>query len=574
MRSLATLVVLGAAATVCQSSVSAQAARRAPGIRFEITFPASLHAGPLTGRMFVAVSRKAGEEPRMAGYNSARHRDGEVPLFAADVAAVPPGRPAVVDGSAEGYPYPTLGDLPAGDYYVQAIVNVYTEFHRADGHLVWAHNDQWEGQRWGFSPGNLYSEPQRVHLDPAAGTVVRLELTKVIPPIQLPADTRLVKHIKIQSKLLSAFWGQPMYLGATVLLPRGYDEHPNVRYPVIYEQGHFSLEPAFGYTTTPPSGGPGLFADMIREAGSRSETGYQFSQEWDSDSMPRMVAITFQHPTPYFDDSYAVNSANNGPYGDAILMELIPYLEQHFRIVAQPYARVLTGGSTGGWESLALQVYHPDFFGGTWTFFPDPVDFRQYQLVNIYEDTSAFTVPNAVYGQPERPFQMNVKGQTVATNRMMSRLEHLAGTHGRSAWQIDAWNAAYGPVGVDGYPREVWDKKTGMIDREVAYYMRDHGYDLRYYLEQNWPKIGPSLVGKIRLYCGDMDHFFLAFAVYRLEEFLESTKAPYYAGHFEYGRPMKGHGWHPITNAELVQMMAAEITRNAPAGEDTKGWRY
>ncbi len=107
-----------------------------------------------------------------------------------------------------------------------------------------------------------------------------------------------------------------------------------------------------------------------------------------------MIGVTFQHPTPYFDDSYAVNSANNGPYGDAIMQELIPYLEEHFRIIRQPWARALIGGSTGGWESLALQLYHPEFFGGTWTGFPDPIDFRHYQLVNIYKDPNAFEVPD------------------------------------------------------------------------------------------------------------------------------------------------------------------------------------
>ncbi|HSM86423.1 MAG TPA: alpha/beta hydrolase-fold protein, partial [Candidatus Limnocylindrales bacterium] len=292
-----------------------------------------------------------------------------------------------------------------------------------------------------------------------------------------------------------------------------------------------------------------------------------------SPNFPRMIAVTFQHPTPYFDDSYAVNSANNGPYGDAIMQELIPYIEQHFRIIRRPYARLLTGGSTGGWESLALQVLHPDFFGGTWTFYPDPVDFTRYQMVDIYNDVSAFLAPGFDPPVPERPMERTVEGQTDVTMRQMSQLEEVLGSHGRSGQQYEAWEAVYGPVGVDGYPKPLWDKETGRIDPRVALYMRDHGYDLRYYLQQNWPSIGPQLVGKLHLYCGDMDNFFLNLAVYRLEDFLRGTSNPAYGGSFEYGRPMKGHGWSPLNQAELISTMAAYIAQHSPAGADNS-WKY
>jgi hypothetical protein len=477
----------------------------------------------------------------------------------------------VVDRRAIGFPYEDLRRLPAGDYYVQAIVNVYTRFDRADGRTVWAHMDQWEGQRWAFAPGNLFSETVRVRLDPKVGKVVRLTLTKTVAPIEVPPDDQWVKRIKIKSEILSKWWGHPMYLGATVLLPKGYDQNPSIRYPTVYHQDHFSLEAPFGFTTTPPAPGPQLFAQMQREAGGQRESGYQFAQAWMGDRMPRMIAVKLQHPTPYFDDSYGVNSANNGPFGDAIHQELIPYLEREFRMLGKPYARVMTGGSTGGWISLALQIHYPEFYGGTWTLYPDPVDFRRYQLANIYEDTSAFRVPNAPYGAPERPFQMDVAGQAKGNVRELSRMEQAQGTRGRSAGQIDAWNATYGPTDADGYPRRLWDMGTGLIDREVALSMRDHGYDLGYYLQQNWGRIGPSLVGKIRVFTGDMDHFFLAPSVYLLQEFLEGTTQPAYGGEFGYGRPMKGHGWQPWSNADLLRIMAAQIVKNAPPGEST-GW--
>jgi len=368
--------------------------------------------------------------------------------------------------------------------------------------------------------------------------------------VQVPADTAWVKRVKIQSQLLTKFWGHPMFIGATVLLPKGYNEHPAERYPAIYIQGHFGLNAPFGFTDG--SGGRG--------GGGRGNSA-EFSQAWMSDDFPRMFAVTFQHPTPYFDDSYAVNSANDGPYGDALLQELVPYLEEHFRMIRAPYARVLTGGSTGGWESLALEVLHPDFFGGTWTMYPDPIDFRRYQLVDIYSDDNAFVAPGYEYMVPERPMMRTPEGQVTQTMRQMSQLEDVMGSHGRSAQQFEAWEAVYGPVGEDGYPQPLFDKRTGKIDRSVANYMRDHGYDLAAYMKANWAKLGPQWKGKLHLYVGDMDNYYLNLAVYLLEDYLKTTDSD---ATFEYGRPKKGHGWQPMTNVELVKMMDAQIRRNTP----------
>ncbi len=541
------------------------------GLRFEISFGETLSEGPLTGRMFLTVSPTDDPVPRIAAYNSARRRDGRMPFFATDVEGLEPGQTAVIDATAIGYPLWSLKELPAGEYYVQAVLHVYTEFRRSDGHVIWVPMDQWEGQRWAFSPGNLVSTPGRVHLDPAASKTITLELVDTIPPLREPRDTEWVKRVKFPSKLLTEFWGHPIEIGATVLLPKGYSENPDAYYPVVYQQNHFSLNPAFGFMTEPPEQND-LFQDMMEAAGGKMDTGYDFYKAWSGDSFPRMFAITFQHPTPYFDDSYGVNSANNGPYADALLTELIPYLEENFRIIPKPYARVLTGGSTGGWMSLALQVYHPKFFGGTWTFFPDPIDFRRYQLINIYEDDNAFIVPGSVPGAPERMFQRTTEGQPVGKVRQISQLELAQGTKGRSGGQLDIWNAAYGPVGDDGYPKLLWDKKTGEIDVEVARYMRDKGYDLRHYTETNWPKIGPDLVGKIRIYNPETDQFYLPYAVYLMEDFLEATKDPHYGGEVIHGRPKKGHGWRPMTNAELVESMAEHIMKNAPTGSETSGW--
>jgi hypothetical protein len=545
---------------------SSQTKATAAITRFEISYPAALDNGPVTGRLFIMISKNNRIEPRL----QAGSYQASVPFYGLDVNALKPGANAVIDSSTLGYQVESLSQLPAGEYYVQALLNVYTQVHRQDGHTIWVHMDQWEGQQWNRSPGNLVSEVQRVRLDPATGFSIKLSLTKKLPPVVVPPDTEWVKRVKIQSKLLTKFWGHPMYLGATLLLPKGYAQNLAQKYPAIYIQGHFNLAPPFGFTTQAPTVSESADQRKARlERGAR-ETGYEFSQAWMSENFPRMVAVTFQHPTPYYDDSYAVNSANNGPYGDALTQELIPYLEKNFKLIAEPQARVLTGGSTGGWESLALQIFHPKFFNGTWSMYPDPVDFRRYQMSNIYEDDNAFEVPSGDWAKLIRPLSRNAEGQVTLTMREMSRLEAVLGSSVRSGQQIAAWDAAYGPVGKDGYPRPIWDRLTGKIDREVALYMRDNGYDLRYNLEKNWSKIGPDLVGKIHVYCGDMDNYYLNLAVYQLEDFLKTADQPKAEAVFEYGRPMKPHGWQPFTNAEMVRLMAARIQRTAGAKAATR----
>lgn len=548
-------------------SAHARAQSGHTNLKFEISFPRSVHSEAITGRVYVMISPTATPEPREQVGDWGDHP----PFFGVDVNQLKPGNPALIDGSALGYPVRHLADIQAGDYYVQALVNIYTECHRSDGHTIWVHMDHWEGQQFNSSPGNIYSKVERVHLDPTLGYDVKLSLTHVIPPVKAPPDTAWVKRIRIQSTLLTKFWGQPIYLGAVVLLPKGYNSHASVYYPVVYQQGHFGLRPPFGFTTTQEPIPP-RFNKIIKSY--NLETGYDFYKAWDSSGFPRMIAVTFQHPTPYFDDSYAVNSANDGPYGDAIMKELIPYIETHFRVIRKPYARVLTGGSTGGWESLALQVKHPDFFGGTWTLYPDPIDFDHYQLVNIYKDHNAFFEPGHRWIIVPRPMMRETDGQVEMTMRQMSQLEAVLGSHGRSGQQFEAWEAVYGPVGADGYPKPLWNKLTGKIDPGVADYMRNHGYDLTEYLKANWSTLGPKLEGKLHIYVGDMDSYYLNLAVYDLQKFLQSSSNPHYTGTFGFGRPEKGHGWEPANQETLVRWMADHITRKAAAGENTSAWKY
>lgn len=534
----------------------------AQGPRFEVSFSQSIHAQPITGRLIVVLARKESPEPRLT------ISELGPPIFGTDVDQLKPGAPAVVDSGALGFPL-KMSELPAGDYYAQAVMNVYTECHRSDGHTVWVYmNDGLGMHLLNTAPGNLYSEPVKVHVDPSASTAVKLELSKVIPPDSEPQDTPWLKQVKIKSELLTKFWGHPVYMGATVLLPKGYDEHPQAHYPVVYVHEHGV---PFQFTTD----GSREEQEKRGARASNVETGYEFYQSWNSENFPRFIAVTFHQPTPFFPSSYSINSANDGPYGDALTKEMIPYLQQHFRIIDQPYARLVEGASTGGWETLALQLHYPEFFGGAWIFNPDPIDFQNWQLINIYEDDNAFAVPGLPeFHSTERPFRRSTEGQVVYTQRKMSLFEAVMGSHGRSGDQIEAWEAVYGPVGSDGYPVPLWDPLTGKIDHQVALYMRDHGYDLRYYAAQNWPTLGPKIVGKLHFFNGDMDNFYLNLAVYRFQDFLQNTKDPHYEGEFSFGRPMKGHSWHKTTWAELVRQMAEYVRKNTPAGQNAAEWNY
>jgi hypothetical protein len=547
-------------------------------LRFEITFPASLHAAPVDGRVLLVISKKADPEPRM--------QVGEAldtaQMFGTDAEGWSPGQAAVIDESGQGYPRESLRDVPDGEYYVQAVLNVYETFHRSDGHVVKLHMDQGEGQHWNQSPGNLYSEPKKVRIERASGNAFRVELTKIIPPITPPKDTKYVKHFRIESKLLSKFWGRPMYIGGVVLLPDGFDEHPNARYPVMYYQGHFtrSFATPVEFRETPPA--PDL-KDYDRTV---AEYSYKFYQDWTAGRLPRMLIVSIQHANPYYDDSYAVNSANVGPYGDAIVEEFMPYVEKTYRAIGEPWARVLYGGSTGGWEALAQQVFYPEVFNGTWCDCPDPVDFRAYETVNIYKDGNAYFMDSPWKLVP-RPSNRETDGMLVAAMQDDARMEATLGSHGRSTEQLDIWQAVYSPVGSDGYPQPIFDKATGTIDHQVAEYWKEH-YDLRYIMERDWKTLGPKLIGKLHIKVGTRDTYYLDRAVHLLENFLESTKypgfGPYYGGDFDYGPDQphcySGDATVPVKisrltiNQRFMPQMEAWILKTAPKGADVKSWRY
>ncbi len=510
---------------------------------------------------------------------------GTQQIFGIDVEGLGPGQAARIDAAAFGYPLRSLAELKPGEYVVQALLHKYETFHLASGHNVKLPRDRGEGQQWNRAPGNLYSTPQRMTIDPRRAAEIKINLDQEIPPIPPPQDTKYIKHVKLQSERLTKFWGQPVELGACVLLPEGFEEHPEARYPLMIFHGHFPYTFG-GFREEPPD--PNLvpeYSARFRMAGYNKivqEHAHQFYKDWIGPDFPRVIIIEIQHANPYYDDSYAVNSANLGPYGDALTYELIPFIEQKFRGLGAGWARFLYGGSTGGWEALAAQIFYPEEYNGCFAACPDPIDFRAYTVVNIYEHKNAY-YEEGPFKRVPRPGRRNYLGEVSTTLEQANHLELVLGTNNRSGQQWDIWEAVFSPRGENGYPKRLWDKLTGEIDHEVAAYWREH-YDLGHILRRDWEHLGPKLRGKIHLYCGDMDNFYLNNAVYLVEEFLKSTTDPPYEGEVDYGDRAE-HCWngdHTRPNAisrlryhqMFVPRAIARLLQTAPPGADVTSWRY
>lgn len=546
-----------------------------------VSFSDSASSEPKDGRLLLMLSNNYETEPRFQINDGLKAQL----IFGMNVDAMKSGETVTFDDSVFGFPYASLAEVPPGEYNVQALLNEYETFNLATGHTVKLPMDNGEGQQWNRSPGNLFSKPFKIIVTENGIQNVNVVMNQVIPPIEEPKDTEWIKHIKVKSEKLSKFWGRDIYLGAHVLLPKGFAEHPEAKYPLMIFHGHFPSDFS-GFRTTPPD--PNLkpeYSDRFSLDGYNiieQQEAYDFYKRWNEPDFPRMLIVEIQHATPYYDDSYAVNSASQGPYGDAITYELIPEIEKQFRGLGEGWSRFLYGGSTGGWEALAVQVKYPEEYNGCFAACPDPIDFRAYCLTNIYEDKNAY-----YYDSPNKklevPSHRNYLGQIQSTVREGNHLELVLGDKSRSGQQFDIWEATYSPQGEDGYPVRIWDKMNGDIDHKVAEYWKEN-FDLRHIMERDWDKLGENLKGKIHIYCGDMDNYYLNNAVYLMEDFLESTTDPYYAGEVKYG-DRDEHCWNgdpdqpnAITrlryNSMYVPKIMKRIAESAPKGVDLKSWRY
>jgi S-formylglutathione hydrolase FrmB len=478
-----------------------------PSLRFEVTTEIPSAAG----RLFVVVAKSDHPEPRTTIADAG---PGASTILARDVAAFQPGTTANVDKTAAIFPVSSLDNLQAADYYVQAFLASNRDLRSLN------------------APGNLFSNVQRIHLDPRTGGAFKLELKNAVPAEELPADDDFVKYVKIKSDLLTRFHGRPIYLRAGIILPKDYETDAR-RFPVRIHIGGYGTR----YTAIKSLMAPGS----------------PFRRMWFSPDTPSFIYVQLDGDGPY-GDPYEVNSDNNGPYGDALTKELLPHIERRFHAIATPAARVLDGQSTGGWVSLALKIFYPDFFNAVWSSCPDGVDFRGFQLINIYQDSNAYFGANGA----EIPSKRDLNGNVEFTIRHECGMENVIGTGDNwsmSGQQWGAWNATYGPRGADGRPTPLWDPKTGVIDKSVVKYWTK--YDLRLILEQNWKSIGPRLRGKIHISVGEADSYYLNNAVHMLDDFLKKADPPADA-RIVYA-PGRGHCWSNLSEIEMMKEMAVAV---------------
>jgi hypothetical protein len=484
-------------------------------LRFEITVGEGLLPAPQDGRLLVVLGRRNKDpEPRQSINQTG---NGGPAVLGVDIRGLKTGSKVIVNQSALIFPLEHLARVPDGMYFVQAVFDYNPDIRLHD------------------APGNLVSEPVGMKLEPRAGGTVKIELTRKLPAEELPAETAHVKYVKLRSELLSQFHGRPMYLRAGILLPRDHGTDTERRYPVrVHIDG---------------------FGSRYTDVGRRMDVGANFRSYWLSDRCPRMILLHLDGAGP-FGDPYQVNSANNGPVGDAVTQELIPYVEKMYRGMGRPSARVLDGVSTGGWVSLALQIFYPEFFQGAWSHCPDPVDFRAYELIDLYTDTNAYVNRRGF----ERPASRDLNGDIRTTVGHECQLERVLGRGNR--WELSGrdwccWNAVFGPRGADGLPKPLWDGSTGKMDLSVLEHWKK--YDLRLVLTKNWPTLGPKIKGKLHVWVGDADEYYLNNAVHLLDDVL--SKAQPAAEHrFVYG-PRQGHSWRGLTESQMMDAMAEAVVR-------------
>lgn len=385
----------------------------------------------------------------------------------------------------------TLKNIPNGKYYVQ---------------VLW---DQDFAESRINAPGNLYSKALEIELN--ANKSIELPLSEIIQARQISGDP-LLKIIDFKSNVLSDWWKKEMRIKAAVVLPKDFDKNTDKKYPFRYNIAGYGGR----YT--------------------RAEGFLRQKEWWLSEEAPKIVQIFLDGEGP-FGDCYQLNSENSGPYGTALVEELIPYLEKEFRGIGTPENRFVDGCSTGGWVSLALQLFYPDVFGGCFSYSPDQVDFENCQLINIYEDENAF------YNEFDylRPIVRDVSGEPIISQKDFIQFENVLGysnTYTTSGGQFSAFTALFSPKGEDGLPAPLFHPTTGIIDHNIARHWEK--YDLKKHVEKNWETLGPKIKGKIWIWGADMDNFYLNPALRAFQKMLEKQVNPKSDAQISF-TPMAGH---------------------------------
>lgn len=380
--------------------------------------------------------------------------------------------------------------------------------------------------------GNLFSEVDSFPI--SNKSKLDLTLRSQIKPTVI-VEHKFVKKIEIKSKFLSDFSGHDRYLKASILLPSGYYEHPEISYPICYRA-------------------PGLNGRWDKING--MITNKEFTSWWFAKDAPQVIYVFMDSQGPY-GDSYQVDSENNGPCGKALTEELIPAIEKMVNYKSDSKKRYLAGASTGGWVVVGLQIFYPDFFDGCWAYSPDPIDFEHYGLIDIYHDSTIF-YNKFGYLQPGK--------RTTLGEPTFSMKDWIAGenTNSRtndyriSGGQFGAYNAVFGPRGSDGLPTLMFDPYTGAIDHAIA--KQWEKYDLKKVLEKNWSTLGPKLQGKIWIWTGDMDGLYSNVATRFFQKFIEKTENPRSDAIIKF-TPMAGHTqeWNDKAVINMVAEKAAKV---------------
>ena len=430
-----------------------------------------------SGRLFFFLNQNPDTEPRQHIWPSAGNY-----IFATNIDDWNGKDPLqlTAEDSWRKTPEWTLGNIPAGTYYAQILWDHDTEESRIN------------------APGNIHSEKQEIVVD--GDQSVSVSLNMVIPKRKLE-ENEFVKLVDIESEVLSAFWKKPMHVKASVLLPGKYFENPDAEYPIRYNVAGYGGR----YTRV---------NNLVKND--------NFMSWWKSDEAPQIINVFLDGEGP-FGDSYQMDSDNSGPYGTSLITELIPHIENLYRNTTNADTRFVDGCSTGGWVSLGLQLYYPDTFGGVFSYSPDAIEFENYQLINIYKDKNAYVNEHGYL----RPVMRDTNGEPMMSVKDFIQYENVLGssdTYLNSGGQFSAHSALYSRKGEDGLPAPLFDPVTGDIDHSVAEGWKK--YDMKIYAKENWSELGPKLQGKVFIWMGDMDHFYLNIATRAFSEFLETTENP------------------------------------------------